>query len=325
MRLSPRLTTPSTLALAAGLFIAVACTQERAGISSDSLSESSAVGPAAPLASPAPPTMALESVVATGADASGFALQRTRPQNNATSLPQSTSQSSTQTTPGSMLIRQGNASVQVHSLDTAIARVRQIASRVGGIVADVGMQTGANQVPSATIQLRIPSERFDETVNGLAPLGKVESVNVSVQDVGEEYVDVNARMENARRLEQRLIQLLANRTGKLADVLAVEHELARVREEIERYEGRLRYLRTRTAISTLAVTVHEPPPLVADRPGASPIRDALRQAWRNFVSVIAALIASTGVLVPLGVLTGILVLVGRRWLHAAKSAGAAGA
>src|SRR5205823_10851551 len=75
------------------------------------------------------------------------------------------------------------------------------------------------------------------------PIGKLESVNVSAEDVGEEYVDVAARMANARRLESRLIDLLAARTGKLKDVLDVEQELARVREEIERYEGRLRYLK----------------------------------------------------------------------------------
>jgi len=83
----------------------------------------------------------------------------------------------------------------------------------------------------------VPAGRFDEVVAGLRPMGRLESVNVNAQDVGEEYVDVTARIDNARRLEQRLIGLLATRTGKLKDVLDVEQTLARVREEIERYEG----------------------------------------------------------------------------------------
>ena len=78
---------------------------------------------------------------------------------------------------------------------------------------------GKEQTRAASLELRIPSEHFDEAVNGLSPIGKLESVNVNVQDVGEEFVDVQARMVNARRLEQRLIDLLANRTGKLTDVL----------------------------------------------------------------------------------------------------------
>jgi hypothetical protein len=213
---------------------------------------------------------------------------------------------------GAMLIRVGQASVQVDSLETGLERVREIARRTGSIIANTSMQGGREHVRSASLELRIPSARFDEAVNGLAPIGKLESVNVSVEDVGEEYVDVEARVANARRLEQRLIELLANRTGKLVDVLKVEHELARVREEIERYEGRLRYLRTRVSVSTLTIAVHEPYPIVADRPGARPIRDAFVQAWRNLVGVTAAVIASLGVVVPLGLIVALLILLGKR-------------
>jgi hypothetical protein len=106
-------------------------------------------------------------------------------------------------------------------------------------------------------------------------------------------------MTNARRLEARLIDLLARRTGKLADVLQVEHEVARVREEIERYEGRLRYLRSRAAVSTLTITVHEPIP-VMDNGSPGVVADAVRQAWRNFIGLLALTIQSLGVILPLG-------------------------
>jgi len=215
--------------------------------------------------------------------------------------------------PGSMLVRTGQASLQVDSLEIGIARVRDVARRTGAVIANTSMEGGKQQTRAASLELRIPSERFDEAVNGLAPIGKVESVNVTVQDVGEEYVDVQARVANARRLEQRLVELLAHRTGKLSDVLTVERELARVREQIERYEGRMRYLRTRASISTLSIGIHEPYPIVADHPGARPIRDAFVQAWRNLVGVTAGLIAALGIVIPLGILVLVLALVARRW------------
>jgi Domain of unknown function (DUF4349) len=213
-----------------------------------------------------------------------------------------------------MLVRTGQASLQVDSLEVGIARVRDVASRTGAIIANTSMAGGREQTRSASLELRIPSEHFDDAVKGLSPIGKLESVSVSVQDVGEEYVDVAARVANARRLEQRLVELLANRTGKLSDVLTVERELARVREEIERYEGRMRYLRSRASVSTLSIAVHEPFPIVAERPGTHPIRDAFIQAWRNLIGVTAGLIASLGVVVPLGLLIAAIVLVVRRWV-----------
>jgi uncharacterized protein DUF4349 len=211
-----------------------------------------------------------------------------------------------------LVIRSGTASIQVDSLDRAIALVRALAQRVGGFVAGSVTQAGQGQLHSASLELRMPAERFDDAVDGLRSFGKVESVNISAQDVGEEYVDVNARMVNARRLEARLIELLARRTGKLGDVLDVEHELARVREEIERYEGRLRYLRSRAAVSTLTLNVHEQIPVV-DQGTRGIIAESLRQAWRNLVALIAFVIQSLGVIAPLALVGSGAWLVARRF------------
>ena len=201
-----------------------------------------------------------------------------------------------------MVIHNGQASVEVDKLDPALVKLRQLAAQLGGYIGNSSMSGGREQVKSATVELKIPAQRFDQAINGLGTLGKVESVNSTAEDVGEEYVDITARVNNAHRLEDRLIALLATRTGKLQDVLSVERELARVREEIERYEGRLRYLKSRVATSTLSVTVHEPLPILGQGPGQNPIVAAIRAAWRNFVGFIAAGIASLGILIPLGVL-----------------------
>jgi Domain of unknown function (DUF4349) len=176
------------------------------------------------------------------------------------------------------------------------------------------MQAGPQQVRSATLTLKIPSARYDDALGSLGPLGKVETVTTNSEDVGEEFVDVRARVANARRLEDRLVGLLATRTGKLPDVLAVERELSRVREEIERYEGRLRYLRSRVAMSTLSVTVHEALPLIGPNPSANVLGDAFKQGWRNFVVLLAGSIAALGFIIPLGVVVGAAVFMARRWV-----------
>ncbi len=163
-----------------------------------------------------------------------------------------------------MVIRNGAASVEVEKLNPAIVKLRQLATQLGGYVANSSMSSGRDQIPSAT-------------------------------------------------LEQRLIDLLATRTGKLQDVLSVERELARVRELIERYEGRLRYLKSRASISTLSVTVHEPLPILGQGPGQNPIVAAIRQAWRNFVGFISAGIALLGVLIPVGALALVGWVVYRRF------------
>jgi len=198
-----------------------------------------------------------------------------------------------------MVIRTGQAFIEVEKVDPAIFKIRQLVATVGGYITNTSVSGGRDQIRQATLELKIPAANYDKAVGSLSTIGKVETVTSTAQDVGEEFVDVTARVTNARRLEERLISLLANRTGKLDEVLRVERELARVREEIERYQGRLRFLTSRAAMSTLTITVHEPSPLLGSDPGENPIAAALRRAWRNFVALVAAVIASLGVVIPL--------------------------
>ncbi|HET9464155.1 MAG TPA: DUF4349 domain-containing protein, partial [Gemmatimonadales bacterium] len=211
-----------------------------------------------------------------------------------------------------LIIRTGQASIEVDSLDHSMAELRRVVQRVGGFVADASVQSGRNQIRSATLEVKVPAFRFDELTEGLKPLGRLQFVNVAAQDVSEEFVDLTARVENARRLEDRIVELLRTRTGKLQDVLSVERELARVREEIERMEGRMRFLKTSAQLSTLSINLFEPPPLVASHPGRSVIAEAFKAAWRNFVGVIAGVIASLGFIAPVVIFAwGALVLVKR--------------
>jgi hypothetical protein len=195
-----------------------------------------------------------------------------------------------------MIIRIGHASVEVTALDVALADLQALALRTGGYVANTQFTGGKEQHRSASLEIRMPAERFDDAISGLRGIGTLETLQVSAEDVGEEYTDITARVANARRMEQRLIELLATRTGKLADVLTVEGELARVREQIERYEGRLRFLKQRTSMSRVTVSLHEPVPLVSQ--SAGPILAAFRQAWRNFVELVALAIGLSGVVIP---------------------------
>ena len=210
-----------------------------------------------------------------------------------------------------LIVRTGQASIEVDSLEPAMAELRRIVHRAGGFVADASVQSGRNQLRQATLELKVPSLRFDELTEGLQPIGRLEFVNVGAEDVSEEFVDLSARVANGHRLEDRLVELLRTRTGKLQDVLSVERELARVREEIERMEGRMRYLKTSAQLSTLSVSLHEPVPIVATQ-GQGPIAEAFRAAWRNFVGVAAGAIASLGFVVPVLALGWAVVVFGRR-------------
>src|SRR5262245_14893952 len=282
--------------------VAAACSDKvRGSAANDSVSVTAA------------PPIAAQPAASAAKHTSGFtAVAKTRgEESQATPRPQSIPVQSTNAAP-SMIIRNGEVSVQVDSLEQAMAAVRALAASLGGYVGNVTTNTGRREIRTASLEMKIPSSRFDEAMSGMTPLGKVEHSSATAQDVGEEFVDVTARMENAKRLERRLVDLLAARTGKLDDVLAVERELARVREEIERYEGCIRVLTAHVATSTIDGTVHEKAPSVATQPGTNPLRQAVVNMWRNFVFFLAWSIEALGILVPVGAIALGVILVRRR-------------
>jgi hypothetical protein len=226
---------------------------------------------------------------------------------------------------GAMLVRHGQASVEVKHVDDAVTKMRQTAAQFGGFVANTSFKGGRDEQRAATLEIRVPTGQFDALVSALGGLGKVESVSATAEDVADEYVDLGARLVNARRVEARLIEMLATRTGKLSDVLTVEQELRRVREEIERYDARLKWLERRAALSSLDVAMHEPLPLIERQPGPGPLAEAFAQAWARAIGVLAWCIAMLGVLIPLLAIGLGVALLARRLLRPGAPPGVSGA
>lgn len=210
-----------------------------------------------------------------------------------------------------MLIRQGSVVLDIDSLEASISTVRALAARLGGTVANVHIHVGDPRWRQATLELRVPAERFDEAIQSMQALGKLEALDLTTQDVTEDYIDLTSRLTNARRLEERLLRLLDTRTAKLEEVLQVERELARIRSEIERYEGRIRFLDHRISMSRITATLKEEIP-VPLRPNADVgiLGQAYRDAWRNFIATTGRMIEGLGSVLPLLI---ILILMAGLW------------
>jgi hypothetical protein len=105
--------------------------------------------------------------------------------------------------------------------------------------------------------IRVPVERYNDLAAAVRQLGEIRSVQSDSRDMTEEYYDTEARIRNKKQEEDRMLKLLDNATGNLKEVLEIEHELSRVREEVERMEGRLRVLSDLTSLSTVKLRVEE--------------------------------------------------------------------
>jgi len=102
----------------------------------------------------------------------------------------------------------------------------------------------------------VPSTSLDASLDSLARIGKVESRSITATDVTDEARDLDARVATLRATRDRLRQLL-ERAASVSDIAAVETQLARVQQDLETLEGRLKSMRTDVALSELSLNIEQ--------------------------------------------------------------------
>jgi hypothetical protein len=158
---------------------------------------------------------------------------------------------------GPMIVRSAELALVTKEFDKAREAIERTLRQHHGFAGqlNVNAPAGAGRTLSAT--LRVPADEFDAALTELKKLGRVERESQSGEDVTKQYVDLGARLSNARNTEQRLIDVLRQRTGKVADILAVEQEIARVRGDIESMEAEKKSLENRVGFATLQLRLSE--------------------------------------------------------------------
>jgi hypothetical protein len=154
------------------------------------------------------------------------------------------------------IIRTGSISLLVADVERAINATQVVARAHGGNVLSLSDQTPTQEGVRHTAQLQIgvPQYEFDAAMTALTSVGGVQARSVNAQDASAQIVDVQARLNNARRTESDLLKIM-DRQGKIEDVLAAEQQLAQVREQVEELDGQLQATKHQVAYSTIDVSL----------------------------------------------------------------------
>jgi hypothetical protein len=142
-----------------------------------------------------------------------------------------------------MLIYTAHLTMAVFQVEQGLAAVERTAREVGGYLASR---------TDLAITIRVPRARFEAALKMIEPAGDVLHREIKAEDVTDEFFDLEVRVRNARAMRDRLAKLLLQASVK--DALDIEKELARVTEEIERLEGKLKLMKNQVAYSTIVVS-----------------------------------------------------------------------
>ena len=155
------------------------------------------------------------------------------------------------------LIRNATVELEIVSFDDAVQKITALANEERGYVATTESQKQANGKLRGQVIVKVLPENLDRFLQKIHGLCELKNRTLGTEDVTKAYFDTDARLKNAHVMEQRLIDMLKTKTGKVSDLLQVEKELGRVREEIEKMQGELKYWDSQVQFATVTILLAE--------------------------------------------------------------------
>ena len=155
------------------------------------------------------------------------------------------------------IIKNGNLSLKVDRVDSVVEKINQITKDNQGEIFSSNFSQTKTNIKSGSMVVKMPVANFEKTfgeIKGVASL--VLSESTSGQDVTEQYVDLQGQLKNKQAEEQQFVEIM-KQAQKIQDILDVTQQLSRVRGEIERLQGQIKFMDSQTDMSTITVRLSE--------------------------------------------------------------------
>ncbi|HEX6190079.1 MAG TPA: DUF4349 domain-containing protein [Pyrinomonadaceae bacterium] len=205
------------------------------------------------------------------------------------------------------IIRNGTLVLEVSAPSETQSRIFSIAETRGGFVVTSEMsqqdtQDKSKPTQSVKLVVRVPALQFEQAMTEIRSAAtRVLQDKRTGQDVTEEFIDLEARIKNQRALEGQFLEIM-KRANTVGEALDVQRQLAEVRTEIEKIEGRRRFLENQATLSTINVTLQTPTQIVNATGFMYGIRSAFSDGVDAAAAIILALIRVVVALLPILIL-----------------------
>ena len=162
------------------------------------------------------------------------------------------------------IIKTSFLSFETDSIEKTYASIKQEVEKLDGFIQSDNTTKEYNQIRRSVI-VKIPSKNFQTVIDHIANEIKIfDKKSISLKDVSEEFIDLEARLKAKKALEERYLQLL-KKAKNVKEMLEIEREIANIREEIEAKQGRLNYLKNQVSYSTIHLEFYETIPVVQSK------------------------------------------------------------
>ena len=213
------------------------------------------------------------------------------------------------------IIQTAYITIEVKDVPGVVETLKTLAVEKGGYISSTNIQNTYNNRLSGSVILRIPATEFENTLIGVKAIGTVKTVSTQGRDVTEEYVDLQAQKTSYQNQLAQYNEIM-KRAVKVDDVIVIQQQIDRVQTELNRLEGRLKYLNSQIDFSTITINLQEPEP-VGGQNGHTFV-STINEGIAGFFGMIDAIIIILLTLLPL-IIAGVVVYGIYRWRKSSKA------
>lgn len=207
------------------------------------------------------------------------------------------------------VIKRGDIRFQTGSIQETTDFITKTVNELKGYISSDNVYNSENRI-TQRLEIRIPASGFDDLLTRISlNARRIDSKSVQVQDITEEYIDIESRINTKKELENRFKEILL-KAKTVEEIVSIEKELGTLRTDIEAIEGRLKYLKDQVSLSTLTVEYYELSSSTLNF--SSRLGQALLIGWRFLLSFIIGLVHLWPFLLILGITLIIIFKAGRK-------------
>ena len=191
------------------------------------------------------------------------------------------------------VIKTGGLSYAVESTKDEYQRLAGLIKQYQGYIASENESKGYDRI-NYNLTIKVPPQQFDALIADVIKDHKLENKWVNIDDVTDRYYDLQSRIENKKKLEERYQEIL-KKAVTVKDILEVERNLNQVRGEIESLQGQFKLLSHKIAYSSLDISFYELIPYELSqeqRPGfGTRLANSISAGWQGFLTFLVYLLA----------------------------------
>ncbi len=196
--------------------------------------------------------------------------------------------------------------IETDNYEKELKHLKEVIKKYNGIIVSENEER-EDYYSQDIITVKILSQKFDTLLNNIVPeYGKIVYKNITSEDITANIIDLDARLNVKKATEEQLLKLL-KQAATVSEILEVNRELERIREDIEATESLLKFYKSQATYATVTITVYQQFE-IANNEGFNffnKLKQGILAGWHLLLWIIIAAVS----LLPLGVVVFIIVLI----------------